>query len=209
MNTALQSFGQRLRLARERLGIPIETIAESTKIKRSLFADLERGDLSKWPSGIYRRAFVREYAAMIGLPPDEVVSEFVDLFPEDGAPAVAGDVQPRRRGELRLTLASDPTQEVFGAARRAAVAIVELCGVLGLGWLFSRFIGWEFWMVSGVIALMYYPIAAACSTRMAPFQWGSVRPLFASSRRHILSGPSLIQLVWRRTTVHSPDEHVA
>ncbi len=68
MNTALQSFGQRLRLARERLGIPIETIAESTKIKRSLFADLERGDLSKWPSGIYRRAFVREYAAMIGLP---------------------------------------------------------------------------------------------------------------------------------------------
>ena len=49
MNTASLSFGRRLRLSRERLGISLEAIAASTKINRSLLADLERDDVSKWP----------------------------------------------------------------------------------------------------------------------------------------------------------------
>ena len=81
MNTVSLSFGQRLRLSRERLGISLEAIAASTKINRSLFAELERDDVSKWPGGIYRRAFVREYAAAIGLPAEAVVAEFNELFP--------------------------------------------------------------------------------------------------------------------------------
>ena len=87
MNTASLSFGWRLRLSRERLGISLEAIAASTKINKSLLADLERDDVSKWPGGIYRRAFVREYAAAIGLPAEEVVAEFNELFPEEGTPA--------------------------------------------------------------------------------------------------------------------------
>ena len=173
MNTAPHLFGQRLRLARERLGIPLEAIAESTKIARPLLADLERGDVSKWPRGIYRRAFVREYAAAIGLPADEVVAEFVELFPEDGTSATPRADKSVRSAALRLTFEPDPAQAAIGVARRLAVAFLELVAILALGWLLTRFVEASVWTVCGVIALTYYPLAAALTTRAPAFRWPS------------------------------------
>ena len=76
------SFGNRLRLQRERQQVGLDDIAERTKIKRSLLEGLERDDLSYWPGGIYRRSYVRAYAQAIGLPPDAVVREFLELYPD-------------------------------------------------------------------------------------------------------------------------------
>lgn len=76
------SFGTRLRLQRERQQVALDDIAERTKIKRSLLEGLERDDLSYWPGGIYRRSYVRAYAQAIGLTPDTVVREFLELFPD-------------------------------------------------------------------------------------------------------------------------------
>jgi transcriptional regulator with XRE-family HTH domain len=76
------SLGARLRQRREQQGIALATIAEETKIKPSLLDALERDDVSRWPSGIFRRAFVRAYAHAIGLDPDVVVREFLELYPD-------------------------------------------------------------------------------------------------------------------------------
>jgi transcriptional regulator with XRE-family HTH domain len=78
----LQSFGARLRQRREEQQIALSTIAEQTKIKLSLLEALERDDVSHWPSGIFRRAFVRTYAHAIGLQPDVVVREFLERYPD-------------------------------------------------------------------------------------------------------------------------------
>jgi transcriptional regulator with XRE-family HTH domain len=76
------SFGTRLRLQRERQQVGLDDIAERTKIKRSLLEGLERDDLAYWPGGIYRRSYVRAYAQAIGLTPDTVVREFLELYPD-------------------------------------------------------------------------------------------------------------------------------
>ena len=76
------SFGARLRRQREQQNVPLATIAEQTKIKASLLEALERDDVSRWPSGIFRRAYVRAYAHAIGLSPDEVVREFLERYPD-------------------------------------------------------------------------------------------------------------------------------
>src|SRR5882672_3013020 len=76
------SFGARLRERREQQQVALTTIAEQTKIKVSLLEALERDDVSHWPSGIFRRAFVRAYAHAIGLEPDVIVREFLDLYPD-------------------------------------------------------------------------------------------------------------------------------
>jgi transcriptional regulator with XRE-family HTH domain len=76
------SFGARLRQRRERQQITLSTIAEQTKIKVSLLEALEQDDVSHWPSGIFRRAFIRAYAHAIGLEPDVVVREFLELYPD-------------------------------------------------------------------------------------------------------------------------------
>src|SRR4051812_34787251 len=75
------SFGARLRLRREEQGIALAVIAQDLKIKSSLLEAVERDDVSHWPSGIYRRAFIRAYAQAIGLNPDVVLREFLELYP--------------------------------------------------------------------------------------------------------------------------------
>jgi hypothetical protein len=77
-----ENFGARLRQRREGQQIGLGTIAEQTKIKLSLLEGLERDDVSHWPSGIFRRAFIRAYAHAIGLEPDVIVREFLEIYPD-------------------------------------------------------------------------------------------------------------------------------
>jgi transcriptional regulator with XRE-family HTH domain len=76
------SFGARLRSQREERHVTLAAIAEQTKIKLSMLEGLERDDLSHWPTGIFRRSYVRAYAQAIGLEPDAVLREFLDLYPD-------------------------------------------------------------------------------------------------------------------------------
>ena len=83
------TLGARLRRQREQRQITLATIAEQTKIKVSLLEHLERDDVSQWPAGIFRRAFVRSYAKAIGLDPEVVVREFIALHPDPDDVAAA------------------------------------------------------------------------------------------------------------------------
>src|SRR5215207_2963870 len=76
------SFGARLRQHREERRVELSEIAAQTKIKVSLLEGLERDDLTHWPPGIFRRAYLRAYAHAIGLNPDTVVREFLEVYPE-------------------------------------------------------------------------------------------------------------------------------
>lgn len=76
------SFGARLRAQREERDIPLSQIAYDTKIKLTLLEALERDDVSCWPQGLFRRAWVRSYARAIGLDPEATVREFVALYPD-------------------------------------------------------------------------------------------------------------------------------
>jgi cytoskeletal protein RodZ len=114
----LESFGARLRQRREEQGIALGTIAEQTKIKVSLLEALERDDVSHWPSGIFRRAFIRAYAESIGLNPDIVVVEFLELYPdpiEEFATAWpsqrAGPIPTGSRGRCASVDGSQPKRE--------------------------------------------------------------------------------------------------
>lgn len=76
------SFGTRLRLQREREQISLADIAERTKIRLSLLEALERDDVRHWPSGIFRRSYLRAYARAIDLDPEVTVREFLALYPD-------------------------------------------------------------------------------------------------------------------------------
>lgn len=93
-----QSFGRRLRRERERRKIALESIAENSKISVSLFEEMERDDVSRWPAGIFRRSFIRAYAKAVGLDPDETAREFIERFPDpndpDHHPLTATGTQP-------------------------------------------------------------------------------------------------------------------
>jgi cytoskeleton protein RodZ len=80
-------FGSKLRAARERRGVSLRQIANATKISVGALEALERNDVSRLPGGIFSRAFVRSYAAEVGLDPDETIEEFLTQFQHDPAAA--------------------------------------------------------------------------------------------------------------------------
>lgn len=114
------SFGARLRAQRERQHIELAAIAEGTKIKASLLEALERDDVSRWPGGVFRRAYIRAYAQAIGLDAESVVREFLALYPE---PADAF---------------ADPTDSPLDGPRRPPTRISLLLGSAVSGLLGPR-----------------------------------------------------------------------
>ena len=94
MRTA-ESFGARLRYERERRQIALKSIAEGTKIGIGLLEGLERDDVSRWPSGIFRKSFVRAYAEAIGMDPEAVIREFVERYPDPLEVDNAAPITPR------------------------------------------------------------------------------------------------------------------
>ena len=84
-----ESFGARLRQQREARQIDLVAISEQTKIKLALLDAVEHDDVSHWPSGIFRRAYIRAYAQFIGLDPDVILREFLEVHPDPGDSIVA------------------------------------------------------------------------------------------------------------------------
>ncbi len=83
------TLGAYLRAERERRDLLLKTISESTKVSLPLLEGLESDDISRWPGGIFRRAFVRSYAEAVGLDPDDVFRRFERQY-KPAVPEVAG-----------------------------------------------------------------------------------------------------------------------
>ena len=189
-NMAQDSFGRRLRRERERRTIALEAIAANTKIGLGLLQGLERDDFSRWPSGVFRRAFMRSYAKAIGLDPDEVVREFLERFPDPFGGIDAGLATASVGGKhgataaaktsLRLTLAEPPPRFWGGCllaslrARLVAAALdAAVIGVLALAMflflddfrapLIVAILGYY---VGGILILGNTPGVSICAPRL-------------------------------------------
>lgn len=174
VSQAALEFGDALRRAREHRGISLDEVAEATKISASIIGGLERGDLSRWPTGIFRRAFVRAYAEAVGLPVDRLVAAFNDVHgggasDEPRAHASAASDAPSRQASecLRLHLAGQPTRTPRDAARRAAGVAIDLALPAGVGAV-AYGLGVPVLASMGLAAM----VSLATSSALAKGTWG-------------------------------------
>lgn len=142
-----EAFGPNLRRIRIQRGITLERLAADTKVAVDLWDGLEHNDFSRWPSGIFARSYVREYARYIGVDPESTVDDFCRWFTpgdrrvlrivreqaeivghqlewKEALPAEAGDVDRRGGGKMALVPPPPPRQSfaiasLFGRVRRA------------------------------------------------------------------------------------------
>ena len=68
--------GAELRLARDRLGLTLQAVAADLRIRLPHLQALEGGRISQLPGHAYAQAFVRAYASLLGLNPEEMVRRF-------------------------------------------------------------------------------------------------------------------------------------
>jgi transcriptional regulator with XRE-family HTH domain len=91
------AFGPNLRRIRVQKGVSLDQLVASTKVNAALWAGLERNDFSRWPTGIYARAFIREYALAIGVDQESTVDAFCRWFPQGDRRA-----EPLIRGQAEI-----------------------------------------------------------------------------------------------------------
>jgi len=157
-----RAFGERLRRQREKQHITLDQIAASTKVAASLFGGLEKGDCSRWPGGMYNRAFIRGYAAAIRLDPDDVAAEFAEYYtastdaPPVHGPAVAGAAaQQTGPFALRLKLEVDPEELRRRAARRIVLAAADVLVVAAIAGVVAFASGIAYWSALGIVSIAY------------------------------------------------------
>lgn len=155
-----RAFGERLRRQRRHQNLSLTEIAASTKVGASHYAALERGDCSRWPGGVYNRAFIRAYAKAVGLDPDETAAEFEECFesapviPQTGDVAAAPVDEPARP-PLRLGIEPDPYEAEKRVVRIVALLVVDLMAVIALAATGMLFTTASFWICLACASIGY------------------------------------------------------
>lgn len=173
------TLGPFLRRERERRGLTLKTISEKTKVSVALLEGLETDDISRWPGGIFRRAFVRSYAECVGLDSDDVVRRFEQqhktaepefLLPaaDPSASTAAPAVTSTTPGGAFNGPASTRTR-LLGTAADLTVAMVVAFGSAAAG---SRLL-WPVLLIAayyalGVLLTGTSPMVALLGDRTAP-----------------------------------------
>lgn len=181
-----QEFGPNLRLARMRRGLTVSQIANATKVSADLWEGLERNDLSRWPTGLYARAYVRAFAVEVGLDPEETVDEFCRLFPIGDRRAVGrvreqaalighdlrwqddlAHVETDRRAEPP---APDLAPMVFTKAGRLIAAVGDASAVLAGATLVSA-VTHARWPVAATVCALVYHGGSLMALGSTPSVW--------------------------------------
>ena len=199
-NDSRLEFCLALKATRERKGITLAAIADATKIPAYLFAGLERSDLRRWPKGLFRRSFFRDYARMIGLDPTEACAEFTRFFPDVPGAQLAKAAGESEDGDqessLRLSFDSawhgPPTSVLLRLLALLFDALIVTLVATSLSWV--RGMDWS--ITTAVVTLAYFSISTALFGE-SPAKW-------ALSRRQSLTaamtqGQAFVAATWRRS----------
>jgi cytoskeletal protein RodZ len=98
-------FGRYLSQQRELRGMSREDICRETKIPPSLVAALEEGQMERLPARIFVLNYIRAYARVIGMEPEEAVLRYEEVDKAVPAPSPAVlEKERRRRAYVGLTV---------------------------------------------------------------------------------------------------------
>lgn len=97
-------FGKYLSQQRELRGLSRDEVSRVTKISPSLISALEEGQVERLPARVFVVNYIRAYATVIGLEPEEAVLRYeeVDKATPEPSPVVL-ERERRRRAWLVLT----------------------------------------------------------------------------------------------------------
>ena len=80
---------------RERIGITLEEIAQSTRIASCYLQAIEAEEFAKLPAGVYATSYIRQYARAIGYSETALLDEYRARTVEEPLPVDAGQRGPR------------------------------------------------------------------------------------------------------------------
>ncbi|MFY9675955.1 MAG: RodZ domain-containing protein [Terriglobales bacterium] len=110
----MPSFGEKLKLEREKRKISLDEISSTTKIGTRMLQALEGDKFNQLPGGIFNKGFVRAYARAVGLDEDQAIADYLEASGEGPRPE-----SETREGGIR-DAAADEAASRHAAARNTA-----------------------------------------------------------------------------------------
>ena len=152
---------EQLRLARERRGLSLATIARQWGVRETNLELIEQDRFEDLPTGLYGRAAVRAYATAVGLPGDEVLAEVMPRLrtpedPLDGLARVRGLVRHPERTFKEILHVPTPEVHLSSAARGHVANALDAFVLLVLDFLLLQLTA----VVAGVRATDILRVAA-------------------------------------------------
>ncbi len=143
----MPSFGEKLRLEREKRKITLEQISSTTKIGTRMLQALEEEKFSQLPGGIFNKGFVRAYARTLGLDEDQTVADYLEASGDAPPVRVESPTRENARDNTRANVAHEPESGRLEIRAEVAsrqlpwgiLAVVLLIIALGLSlWNYHR-----------------------------------------------------------------------
>ncbi len=131
---------ERLRVARERRGLSLVTIARRCGVRQQYLELIERDRFEELPSGLYGRNAIRLYATEVGIPADEALAEVFDRLPAiedplDGMARVRGLTRHPER-TIKEILHVPGHEVTLSSSVRAHIAnVIDALVLLGVDFL--------------------------------------------------------------------------
>lgn len=127
----MTELGNRLKEAREELGMSLEDLQEATKIQKRYLKGIEEGNYDMMPGPFYVRAFIKQYAEAVQLDPEQLFEEF-----KDEVPSTYKDEIPEKlsRVQTKKTI-SGKSSKIFDVLPKLLV-VVFIVGALFVTWYF-------------------------------------------------------------------------
>ena len=72
----MKEIGEKLKEARESIGVSIEEVAEDLKLRPSQIENIEAGNTEAFKDMFYLKYFIRDYAKYLGLDKEDLIDEF-------------------------------------------------------------------------------------------------------------------------------------
>jgi cytoskeletal protein RodZ len=141
----MEEFLRELKQAREAKGIPLAQISDITRIAEEHLQAIENGTIDLLPE-VYLRAFLREYAEVVGLSPDGVMQKYdaATSGPQQKGrgphePAQVASAPPAVPAQTSIGSVPSASSRLFTASNaRIALTIIVVATLAVIGWNLSR-----------------------------------------------------------------------
>ncbi|HDH6936388.1 TPA: helix-turn-helix domain-containing protein [Staphylococcus aureus] len=81
----MKTVGEALKGRRERLGMTLTELEQRTGIKREMLVHIENNEFDQLPNKNYSEGFIRKYASVVNIEPNQLIQAHQDEIPSNQA----------------------------------------------------------------------------------------------------------------------------